>query len=417
MFCAENIINLTINFNKLKNGDNMLNYSKVYKIEKNHNISKRRNIMERDSGVEFLKILAIFFVVISHVVQTLTQEGAYVLYDDYVYGIGNASKNITDFVLSAFWYFGSLGNSIFFICSAWFLQTSNSCSKKKILNLILEIWTISIIIMIATIICANNNIAFELIIKSLFPTTFSNNWYMTCYLIFYAVHPYINLVISNLEQKAHFRLGVCMTILYIGFNFIGQYFFFASTLLIWATIYIDMAYMRLYLLKFLNNIRYNGILLLIGISGYIGLLFITNVLGLYVGFFEDKMLYWSSNSNPFWIFISIALFNISRNIDFKNKYINYISSVSMLIYIIHENIILRSYLRPFIWNYIYESFGYSYLIVWVLVLAVIIFGCSLFAAIIYNIVCADKVTNISYKLYNYLSKVYVFVEKKFLVFK
>lgn len=50
--------------------------------------------------------------------------------------------------------------------------------------------------------------------------------------------------------------------------------------------------------------------------------------------------------NPFLLAMSIAMFNIARNIHFKNRFINYISKLSLLIYIIHENIILEHILDP-----------------------------------------------------------------------
>ena len=79
------------------------------------------------------------------------------------------------------------------------------------------------------------------------------------------------------------------------------------------------------------------------------------------------------------------MFNIARNIHFKNRLINYISSLSLLIYIIHENIILRTYFRPAMWNYVYEKFGYSHVIGWGFIIAFIIFIFGVLGSVIYTV--------------------------------
>lgn len=54
--------------------------------------------------------------------------------------------------------------------------------------MLVEIWTVSIIILIITYIILRGDISTKIILKSVFPTLFANNWYMTCYLLFYPVH-------------------------------------------------------------------------------------------------------------------------------------------------------------------------------------------------------------------------------------
>ena len=68
---------------------------------------------------------------------------------------------------------------------------------------------------------------------------------------------------------------------------------------------------------------------------------------------------------------------------FKNRFINYISKLSLLIYIIHENIILRTYFRPAMWNYVYKRFGYSDVIQWVFIISFIIFIFGILCSILY----------------------------------
>jgi hypothetical protein len=69
---------------------------------------------------------------------------------------------------------------------------------------------------------------------------------------------------------------------------------------------------------------------------------------------------------------------------FKSRFINYISSLSLLVYIIHENIILRNYYRPFFINWLYETFGYSQVVLLMLAVALAIFVGTTIVAFIYD---------------------------------
>ena len=182
------------------------------------------------------------------------------------------------------------------------------------------------------------------------PTTFASNWYITCYLLFYPVHVFLNLIVKKLNKYQLLRLAGAMFILYCGINFVKGTLFFCSNLVLWITFYFVIAYMKLYMSEFANSKKANIIMLIICVACYAGIILVINFLGLRISFFQNKLFYFRLNCNPFMLMIAIALFNIMRRLTFKSKVINYISSLSLLIYIIHENINLRNFLRPSIWN-------------------------------------------------------------------
>lgn len=146
-----------------------------------------------------------------------------------------------------------------------------------------------------------------------------------------------------------------MFMLYCCFNFVISGRFFSSPIILWITIYFIMAYLRFYMNDFSNDKKKNLFLFAAGIIGFVGIIIITNILGLHIPLFHNQVLHWSQNCNPFLIAVSIAMFNIMRNFKFKNLMINYISSLSLLIYIIHENLILRTYFRPALFQYVYHN--------------------------------------------------------------
>lgn len=365
----------------------------------------------RDSGIELLKIFAIFVIVINHTVQSLTNEAYNIPNNGFVIDISRATTNIQCILLQIFRHFGVLGNSVFFICSAWFLLKSKNWNKKKWLFMVIEIYVVSIVIFIITYIILHGNISIGIIISSLFPTTFGNNWYMTCYLLFYPIHPILNSIVNMMNQRQLFRSTLVMVFLYVFMNFINCSWFFSSAIILWITIYFAIAYMQKYLMSFVDNIRENIILFIIGVIGFIGIILITDICGLYSQVLSDKVMRWVNNCNPFLLAMSIAMFNIARNIHFKNRFINYISKLSLLIYIIHENIILRTYFRPAIWNYVYKRFGYSDVIQWVFIISFIIFIFGILCSILYVLTLQRFVNKVSGKLYEVVRIKYLLFEK------
>lgn len=365
----------------------------------------------RDSGIELLKIFAIFVIVINHTVQSLTNEAYNIPNNGFVIDISRATTNIQCILLLIFRHFGVLGNSVFFICSAWFLLKSKNWNKEKWLFMVIEIWVVSIVIFIITYIILHGNISIGIIISSLFPTTFGNNWYMTCYLLFYPIHPILNSIVNMMNQRQLFRSTLVMVFLYVFMNFINCSWFFSSAIILWITIYFAIAYMQKYLMSFVDNIRENIILFIIGVIGFIGIILITDICGLYSQVLSDKVMRWVNNCNPFLLAMSIAMFNIARNIHFKNRFINYISKLSLLIYIIHENIILRTYFRPAMWNYVYKRFGYSDVIQWVFIISFIIFIFGILCSILYVLTLQRFVNKVSGKLYEVVRIKYLLFEK------
>lgn len=211
--------------------------------------------------------------------------------------------------------------------------------------MILDVWTISVIVCCTVLFLRSGDLSFKLLIKQFFPTTFSNNWYMTCYILFYPIHGVLNKALSRMTQRDILCFATISGFIYIGIIFIKSGLFFSSPLLLWIVLYIILTYMKRYSM-WITNAKLNVDLLILSLTINTALIIGTNYLGLHINFFSDKVLRWWNNCNPFLLIAAFSLFNLVRNVHFKNKTINYISSMSMLIYVIHENDLLRTYYRP-----------------------------------------------------------------------
>lgn len=363
----------------------------------------------RKSGIEMLKVLAVLAIVLSHLCQTLSCDNIYIDYSDYVLALNMATKDVQMLVLSIFRYGGTFGNTVFFICSCWFLLDSKKTSLKKIAYMLIDIWIISVVILIVSCAVLGGAVNVELIIKSFFPTFFSNNWYLTCYMLFYGIHSFLNQIIYGLDQKWLLKVSIVLSFLYIFCNFIKGCFEF-SNIILWITIYFCVAYMKLYLKNLVSSKKINVELVIVGFIGNLVIILVTNCLGLYFPFFQDRLLHWNRMANPFLIMATIGLFNLSRLISYQSRFVNGLSGLSLYVYIIHDNILIRTYFRPFLFHFIYQIYGYDYILLWVLLLTVSFFAISVIVSWLYQRLMKRFVKMVGDTLFTLLCRGYAAAE-------
>ena len=325
----------------------------------------------RNSGVDLLKVVAIILIIISHVVQTLTQTNSYVPYD-YFIDISHSTTDLAVLSLNILRYCGVLGNSMFLVCSAWFLIDSKQAKTKKITSMLADIWFISMICLVAFIAVSKGSLpATGILIRQFTPTLCANNWYLTCYLLLYAVHPWLNTVIHSLSRRQLLNGALVLFVFYIGITFFIAAFFY-SVLLLWITEYFIIAYLKMYMPSACDDRKLNIKLIIISIAGHFSLIAITDLLRLQIPAFNNMLMYWVSNYNPFMILIAIASFNLARGIRVRHNSFSSLASISMLVYLIHDNMLVRTYFRPYVWSALYIHFGHSMILLQVILYAAVL---------------------------------------------
>ena len=359
----------------------------------------------RNSSIELLKIIAIIFIVVSHSVPLYgdTESIAYI-------DLHLATTNITNLILIILKCLGHIGNVIFIVCSAYFLIDSKRTRKEKIINIIIDSFIISITFLAITL-ASGFTIPIKDIIKQFFPITFWNNWFIQAYLLFYLAHSFLNVIIKNIDQKQLLRLVIGLLFLYSGIQFLLPGKMEYSNLIGFIMIYFVTGYVKLYMSKFKNNKKANITLLITSFGLNIVLLLVTNILGLKFDMFSNKMLYWNGICNIFYIGIAISLFNLFSNKHFENKFINYCSSLSLLIYMIHANMLFREYIKPIFYETVFQ---YGHILLWVILEAIVlIVGATLISAIYKETI--QKITKkLSKKIGDVLTKYYLKLESKIL---
>lgn len=344
-------------------------------------------------------------------VQTLSGGYDNLPYQDFVLNLNQSTTDIFILILALLYYCGFLGNAIFLLCSAWFLLDKTVSPKKKIFYLLADIWTMSVCILIPVMIVRKGNLGISWIVTSLFPTLYANNWYMTCYILLCLVYPFLNQIIHSLDQRGLLRVALLMGILYLGICFFRSAFF-PSQIIVWIAVYFGMAYLKLYMTNITESKKYNLLILLLGLTANLAIVLITNFLGLKISLFKDKNLRWVSLYNPFSYMMAFGLLNLFRKLNFHSAVINGISRLSFLIYIFHDNLLIRNFYRSRLWHIVYQYFGHSYVIGWAFLMTIAIFVVSVAVCLVYEQTVQRLTHKVCDKIYFIPKRILKFVEEK-----
>lgn len=326
-----------------------------------------KHMKERNSSIELLKIVAMLMIIISHWVQTLYYDNSYVDFNDYILPLHLPTSNIQQYTLTLLKYFGVLGNNIFLIASSWFLLNDYKLNYRRIITLEFDVYIVSLLCLFSFSLFWMNDLSTELVIKSFMPTLMANNWFITCYFLLYFAHIHINRIITNSSERE--LKYTCLTLIFFYgiFQMIIAGALYSSKIIEWISIYLCVGYMKIYKNEFVNSYKKNIILLLFSAIAILSIIFFTNIWGMLYPEKALSLLKWDKDYNVFLIFISFSLFNIARTKTFTVRWVNFISASLFLVYILHENVFVRYYLRPFILEEIYNA-GYYCIIIEVILL-------------------------------------------------
>lgn len=363
-----------------------------------------KTLAGRNSSVELLKVLAITLIVISHVAQTLSANG---------YDIWNATGDMQNLSVSMMRYLGSIGNDIFFVCSAWFLLESRLVNWKKFLQLALDVWAVSVLICVVVYVLNNREIENIIYFRQIFPISFTNNWYITCYLLFYAIHPILNKVINSLNQSQLLGISLSVIILFWIDCFcclFGSSFILFNAFLQWVGIYFITAYFRRYCQGLCGNKRFGICLSLSGFLGTFGSVAILNWGGGHIGFLSGKLQIWNLMDNPFILMMTFGLVLLAVNHKWSNKAVNYFSSLSLLVYIFHENYLIRTYYRTSLLGILCDKYGYDHIVLLVLLTSFAILISSLMVSAIYKVTIQHLTKKLNGRMFPLLKSIWNKIE-------
>lgn len=353
---------------------------------------------QRNSSIELLKIFAMILICICHTLPFPTDG-------DGLFVTGTATTNVQHFFADCMGAAGLVGDVIFIVCSSYFLLDSKKIKIGKAVHMILNTLFISLVFMTVFLIIGFELGSFE-IVKQIFPTVFQNNWFITYYIIFYLIHPLLNRVIRCLDKTA---LGIMASLLFV------QTFILLlvqakapgiNKLLCFVSIYFIVAYFKFYGQRFTQSKKLNIIVLISSVVLYYAMRIAVNFIGLKIYGNEECPLFALFHiNNPIILAFALSLFNLANRKYFVSRPINFISSLSLLFYLIHHNNLFEKFVQPEWHDWFARQFGGNAIVGDMLLFSLILFSSGMLIAAIYKLT-ADRCTRF------FADKVQIFVDNR-----
>lgn len=317
---------------------------------------------ERNSNFELLRIVAMLLIVVFHAVYFGVR------FENVSVDMGGGTNRFFSYFIKSFC--GGVGNYCFMLISAWFVCEA-SFSVKRVFSIWRHVFFYSALIGLIFFVTKIPTIGlydkslFESagfdaaaksagkidLIRSFLPILMGNNWFATCYIVFYLFLPVLNKLLSVMDKKLHLYTVILMTVIGTIISFVpGQGILHPTNFYYFVTAYFVSSYIKKYDPPVLQNSLRN-ILLAVVLCAAIGVWDCTmHFLSERHGFFQkiSRFTLMNGSLNKFPIFLaSVLLFAGFSKLKIKtNRFINSVASATFGVYLIH----VSGLFKIFVWH-------------------------------------------------------------------
>lgn len=321
------------------------------------NISNLRMGGGRDSNMELLRIIAMFFVMLIHTIQTLhypTFDGSYI-------------SNFEFCVISMMRAISSVAVNVFVLLSGWY---GIKYSNKGLFRLSYQILVFSILCYCISVLSGVQSFSLKTLLLDGFLFGQNCYWFVQSYLLLYILSPILNTFCQHSDRK-QFRnllfLYFLIIILCSWFTLIFSNEIKAGlSFCFFVGLYLLSRYVKIYNPKITNYSFKVYILLFFIISTFITAIAIFTKGG------TIGMCNVFTYTSPFIIINSLILLLAFSKIHIKSSVtINFIASSSFAVYLLHEHIsvckpLYRSTIRQLYYNTENHFVGWMYILLFMI---------------------------------------------------
>lgn len=328
---------------------------------------------QRNSSIELLKIISIILIFITHSVPVYGSG-------DYVMDVFTETADFTTWMVVWIRHFGQFANVVFIFCSAWFLADSKVTKMEKVFSLILDTFLISMLFLVPYAI-AGYDINKTILVENAFSLLYEKNWFVTCYLMLFLLHPALNVACEAIKGKKISNVLFCCLFIYIFCQFFSSGVLYGNRFISFVCVYLFAWYVKNYQSHLCGNVKFNLIMTITCLALVPILLLALNLFALKTGHLSGNIQRFNTTSNPLYMCAAFGCFNLANSRYIYNKFVNYLSSLSLYVYMITENYMVKYFTKPEIFEYIYDTFTYEHILLWVpvITLGTILFGFGLSA--------------------------------------
>lgn len=190
---------------------------------------------ERNSNLELYRIIVMLLIVAHH----------YVVNSGLMSVMKEDSLHIQSIFLYLFGMWGKTGINCFVMITGYFMCKSN-ISLRKFMKLLLEVYFYNIIITGIFLLTRYAHPSFSTIFYALVPIQSFGVNFVACFMVFYLLIPFLNLLIQAMNRKQHLQLIVLCLLVYSGIGTVPKITLGVNYVSWFSVLYFMVSYIRLY---------------------------------------------------------------------------------------------------------------------------------------------------------------------------
>ena len=276
----------------------------------------------RNSNIELFRIITMLVIIAHHYV--VNSGIADILFS-------NSSMGVKNIFYLIFGCGGKTGINCFVLITGYFMCKSK-ITLRKFLKLFCEAEFYSFVIFMIFWITGYEPFSIKMFIKNMIPFLDISTGFMACFLLFYLLIPFLNILIKHMKKREHeMLLALCLFIYtflpslakaYVVFNYITWF----------VVLYILISYIRYYPKEIYQNTKVWGILTIVTIV----LSWISIVVCRYVGI--DPYFFVAESNKILALVTALCAFMFFKNVNIGyNRLINKIAASVFGVFMIHTN--------------------------------------------------------------------------------
>ncbi|MCI9370636.1 MAG: acyltransferase [Lachnospiraceae bacterium] len=318
----------------------------------------------RNSSVELFRIISMLIIIAHHYV---VNSG--------LLEVINESNHLeeNDIFLLLFGWGGKTGINCFILVTGYYMCTSK-ITLKKYIKLLSERYFYAIVFFFIFLVTGYMTFSIKDFLKVLIPFFNISDGFVSCFLLFYLLIPFLNKLIRVLNEKEHAILLLILLFIYtilpsfmkatVTFNYVTWF----------CVLYFIASFLRLYSKKWMENTRLWAALTIISLL----LSWTSVVLFAYIGKIikNTEITYFlvSDSNKVLALTTGITAFMLFKNIKLKqHKWINLIASSTFGVLLIHAN---SDAMRQWLWKDMLQNvtfYNSSYLILHAIISVLVVF--------------------------------------------
>ena len=301
---------------------------------------------ERNSNLELFRIILMLLIIAAHYINNASM----VLEGGPIYA--NPTSWRSYFLLS----FGAWGKTAIngFVLITGYFMCKSSISLKKWLKLFLEIELYHVVCYLIFWLAGYENFSIMNLIRALLPVTQLTSNFVGCYLVFYLLIPFLNMLLQKTTEKQHILLLVVLFFAYTVIDTVPKFFVNLNYVAWFPVVYLVGAYIRIYPHELFQKKRFWGVTVLVSvIVSVISVCAMTFLMNHFnILFNHENSYYFLSDSNKiFAVLTAVSAFLFFKNIRIRqSRLINTVAASTFGVLLIHLSVPSK-----WLWNDIWHT--------------------------------------------------------------